>query len=110
RQISAIATNTILRESESVRKSGRARLTNRPRMLGATAASTKYKSATTTQNIQPSPTGSPAASTHDDLCAAEAGNLDRNVVARRRILDRHHAAVHDDHSAPQRRSGCGALV
>src|SRR5215472_6539337 len=54
RQISAINTKTIRSDSESVRKSGRARLTNRPRMLGATAASTTYKTATTTQNIGPS--------------------------------------------------------
>src|ERR1700719_4551544 len=61
KQINAITTNTALSDSESVRKFGRARLTNRPRMLGATAARTKYKGATITQNIGPSrePRGAP---------------------------------------------------
>src|SRR5712671_145069 len=61
KQINAITTNTALSDSESVRKFGRARLTNRPRMLGATAARTKYKGATITQNIGTSrePRGAP---------------------------------------------------
>src|ERR1700760_2172287 len=89
-------------ETDRVLKSGRARLTNNPRMLGATAASTKYKSATTTQNIETSPAGCySAASAQGQLRGAEAGNLDHHPVSRHRILDRDHAAGHDDHSAPQ---------
>src|ERR1700736_2333123 len=102
-----MTTNTMRSDSDSVPKSGRARLTNRPRMLGATAASTKYKSATTTQNIKTSPTGCfPAASAQHELRAAEAGNLDHHPVARCRILDRDHAAGHDDHPAAQWCSSC----
>src|SRR5271156_187473 len=98
-------------DTDSVRKSGRARLTKSPRMLGATAASTKYKSATTTQNIKTSPTGCyPVASAQGQLRAAEAGNLDCHPVACRRVLDRDHAAGHDDHPAPQWGSCCRELV
>src|SRR6476620_3734427 len=61
KQFKTSTTNTALSDSESVRKFGRARLTNRPRMLGATAARTKYKGATITQNIGTSrePRGAP---------------------------------------------------
>src|SRR6202045_1020861 len=98
-------------DSDSVPKSGRARLTNRPGLLGATAASTKYKSATTTQNIKPSPTGCfPAASAQHELRAAEAENLDHHPVARCRILDRDPPAGHDDHPAAQWASPCRELV
>src|SRR5215831_18002304 len=106
-----MTTNTILRESESVRKSGRARLTKRPRMLGATAASTKYRSATTTQNIGSSQTAAtPAASGDREFGGAEPGNLDQYPVACRWILNRDHAAGHHDHPAPQWRPRCRELI
>src|SRR5271169_787406 len=89
-------------ENDSVPKSGRARLTKRPRMLGATAASTKYKSATTTQNIETSPAGChPVALAEDEFRGAEAGNFDKHPISSGRVLDRHHAAGHDDHPTPQ---------
>src|SRR5437868_10720722 len=98
-------------DSDSVPKSGRARLTNKPRMLGATAASTKYKSATTTQNIETSPTACyPVASAQGHLRGAEAGDLNHHPVAGHRILDRDHAPGHDDHPAPQRASCRRKLV
>src|SRR5438067_7852189 len=98
-------------DSDSVRKSGRARLTKRPRILGATAASTKYKSTTTTQNIETSPAGCfPAASAQHELRRAKAGNFDHYPVARHRVLDRDHAPGHDDHTAPQWVSSYRKLV
>src|SRR5215472_11961647 len=69
-------------------------------MLGATAARTKYKSATTTQNIGTSRRPpDPGASPQGKLGGAELGNLDQYPVARGRILDRNHAAGHHDHAA-----------
>src|SRR5882757_10753836 len=72
-------------------------------MLGATAARTKYKSATTTQNIETSRTGSGA---HDELGSAEPGDLDQYPVAGDRVLNRDHAAGHYDHSVPQWHPRC----
>ena len=64
-------------DRESERKSGRARLTKRPRMLGATAARTKEKKCHVHpkhQNLQT--VLNPAASGQDEIGRAEIGNLE----------------------------------
>src|SRR6266446_8720240 len=110
RQVSAITTKTMRRERESVRKSGRARLTKRPRRAGATAARKKYRTATTTQNIKASRRPlDRAASAQNEFGSAEPGNLHQDPVAGERVLDRNHAAGHHDHAAPQRRPRGGEL-
>src|ERR1700732_1583070 len=98
------------RDRDSVRKSGRDRLTKRLSRAGATAARMKYRIATTTQNITASrrPANS-AASAQDEFGGAEPGNLHQNPIARARVLDRHHAAGHHDRAAPERRPGGGEL-
>src|SRR5262245_20504309 len=98
------------RDTDSVRKSGRARLTKRLSRAGATAARMKYKIATTTQNIEASRRPlNEAASAQDEFGSAEPGNLHQDPVAGDRVLDRNHAAGHHDHAAPQWRPCGGEL-
>src|SRR6185295_9051939 len=80
-------------------------------MLGATAARTKYKSATTTQNIATSqPASTRAASRNGELGGAEPENVDQHPVPGDGVMDRDHAAGHHNHAAPQRRPRGGELL